>query len=230
MNTTQVSQAAPKPSLAASEQRTAGGKFVNRSGPGRPSKRIKELRERYRGESEKQSIESLAADVQTLEAELRDADAEIETVELEIAERSAPLIRRREEIVMYLSRARVAAAFLADQAGFLGGKNVIQEARLAHDEALTRLVDARANLAANPDPKCGRIGTLVDDDEWQKLHRFESARDAVQVAEREEYEARQRAVSLGVAVSDPTLRTVSLPGDDEFDTPSMGGRYGMGEL
>jgi len=216
--------------IEANEQRTADGKFLHKRGPGRPSKRIKELRERYKGETEKQSIASLAADVVTLEGELRDADAEIEAVEIEIAERSAPLIRRREEVASFLSRARVAAAFLADQAGFLGGRNAVQEARLGHDEALTRLVDARANLAANPDPKCGRIGTLVDDDEWQKLHRFESARDAVQVAEREEYEARQRAVSLGVAVSDPTLRTVSLPGDDEFDTPSMGGRYGMGEL
>ena len=230
MNTTQVSQAAPKPSLAASEQRTADGKFVNRSGPGRPSKRIKELRARYKSETEAQSIASLAADVQTLEAELRDADAEIEAVELAIAERSAPLVKRREEIAMYLSRARVAQAFLADQAGFFGGQNVIQEARLAHDQALVRLVDARANLAANPDPKCGRFAALADDDKWEKVHRFESARDAVQVAESEEYQTRQRAISLGVAVSDPTLRTVSLPGDDEFDTPSMGGRFGMGEL
>ncbi len=211
------------------ELRTPDGKFRNRAGPGRPSKRIKALRERYKGATETQTLELLAADVAKLEAELQAADADIEAVEVEIVERSAPLIRHREEVACTLARARVAQAFLADRIGFSGGQSVIQQAKLDHDEAVARLADARANLAANPDPNCGRLAALADADKWKQLHAFESARDAVRVAESEEYQTRQRAISLGVAADDPTLKAAGMmPGDDGFDVvPS---RRGMGEL
>ncbi len=164
---------------AASEGRDANGKFLNRPGPGRPSKRLLDLRSRYKAETTNEELRRLADDVERLAAELTQADEEIEDAEHKFLESVSPMVKHREEIALVLGRARVAQYYLADPWAFGGDPSSVEVAKREYRELAAQLADAERELELHPDPGVDRVQSLMDADKWNAAARFEAARDRV---------------------------------------------------
>ncbi|MDO8630463.1 MAG: hypothetical protein Q7R41_08210 [Phycisphaerales bacterium] len=210
------------------EARTADGKFRNRPGPGRPSKRLIALRDRYRGETMQEVAALLSADIPILESELAGIDADVAEKERTFFDSLAPALKHRAEVAITLARARTAVHYLSDPSGFAGATELPTDAALReYEEAAVALREAEAELADNPDPGCDRIAALADADSWDKLHRFEKWRDTVDELRGKEMRARNAAEAVG-HILPPMEGTTML-----MDVRSSGGRSwreGMGEL
>jgi hypothetical protein len=209
------------------EERTPGGQFRNRPGPGRPSKKLLALRDRYRGETMQEVAALLSADIPNLESELAGIDADVADKERSFFDSLAPALKHRAEVAITLARARTAVHYLSDPMGFAGATELPADAALREfEEAAVALREAEAELAANPDPGCDRIAALADADLWDKLHRFESARDLCDSLRAKEMRARNAAESCG-HILPPMEGTMLL-----MDSPSGGRsrRVGMSEL
>ncbi len=201
-------------------KRTEQGTFAPGScgGPGRPSKRILDLRARYKGRTTNEELQRLSADVEQLELELVAADEEIADAERKFLENVSPQVHAREEIALTLSRARVVKFYLADPAAFGGLTELPADAALRQwDEIRRELEEAQAAFADVRDPGFTRQEAIADADKWSEVRAYETLRDRVDALLGAEAQARTKAEQAGHAV--PPLRTGVVMEGDPFARP-----------
>jgi hypothetical protein len=196
---------------AGSERRTPDGKFLDYRGPGRPSKRILDLRARYKGKTTDEELRRLAADVERLELELVQADQEIADAERKFLESVSPAVHAREELALTLSRARICRYYLSDPSAFGGGELPADAALREYDEIRRELEEAQAALSDVRDPGFTRQEAIADADKWSALHAYETLRDRVDELLGAEMKARLKAEQAGHAV--PPLGGFLATGD-----------------
>jgi hypothetical protein len=189
-------------------ERTTQGTFAPGScgGPGRPSKRILDLRSRYKAETTNEELQRLADAIPQLEAELQAIDDEVTDRERKFLESISPAVRHREEVALSLSRARVVKVYVCDPVAFgVCGETPADAALREYNEIRRSLEDAQGELKNTTEPSFTRQEALADADRWAKLHAYETARDRVDELLGQENRARQTAVKFGHGI--PPLGT-----------------------
>jgi len=193
--------------LTNTERRAADGKFANCPGPGRPSKRLLALHERYAAKTASETIQRLALDVERLTAELAEADQKITSAEAAFVESIGPDVQHREHLASLLARARMCSFYLADPGGFGDRPDVRGELDRGIRSVEDQLKKAEEELRYAPPPGALRSECLADDRLWTQLRAYEVARDRVADL-RKQYTNLQRElaeaniVAVGVASAD----------------------------
>jgi len=182
------------------KDRTPDGKFLNRPGPGRPSARIKSLRERYAECSGQEAIKRLAADVASLTAKLGELDADYQKKEDDFVESVKPLLKEREEVASLLARARVCVHYLADPAEFQYTPDVRGQLESAIARVSEELEKATTELSYTRAPDAPRSECLGSDKLWAALRAYETIRDRVEDLQKQKV-ALQRDLEQATIVS-----------------------------
>ncbi len=197
-------------------ERTSDGKFLRKAGPGRRSKKLKALLDRYKAESIQETAKLLADDIPRLEGELAAIDADIASREDAFLASLAPIAKHRGEVAVTLSRARVARAWVADPLSFVGVAGSPSDKALAEwREASERLAAAEREVSLLPEPSFTKSEALADADRWGVYCAFEEARNELHDAAVAEHNARQAALAAGCSI-DPPQAGGPVSGPDPF--------------